>query len=269
MALVRWWRWTVVAAVACVASGCALFRSHPEPPPVVSGVQVGVASWYGPGFHGRPTASGEIFDQQQLTAAHPSLPLGSRARITSLTNHRSVDVRINDRGPFVDGRIVDLSYAAACRIDMIGPGVMPVRLEVLGATPAPPALAATPALRRASEPPPAAARAAAPLPDATPPRRRVLAPDPSVVRTVSATAPAPSWFLVQLGAFREREAADQVQREVARRFPDARVTSLVADGDRAYRVQLGPYAARRSAEARAEVVGRLGYPATVLASPEP
>ena len=80
------------------APGCALFRPHaPEPPPVVSGVQVGEASWYGPGFHGRPTASGEIFDQHRLTAAHPSLPLGSRARITSLTNRRSVDVRINDR----------------------------------------------------------------------------------------------------------------------------------------------------------------------------
>jgi rare lipoprotein A len=122
----------MAAAVATVAPGCALFRPQPAPPPVVSGVQVGEASWYGPGFHGRPTASGEIFDQNALTAAHPSLPLGARARVTSLTNQRAVEVRINDRGPFVGGRIVDLSYAAARRIDMIGPGIMRVRLEVLG-----------------------------------------------------------------------------------------------------------------------------------------
>jgi rare lipoprotein A len=240
MRVVRWWRWMVVAAVACTAPGCTLFRARPEPPPVVSGVQVGVASWYGPGFHGRPTASGEIFDQQQLTAAHPSLPLGSRARITSLTNHRSVDVRINDRGPFVGGRIVDLSYAAACRIDMIGPGVMPVRLEVLGTSPATSLLVAAPA---------------------RPPIRTASAPATHVAPAVT----TPSQFLVQLGAYPDREAADQVQRDVARRFPEARVTSLDAG---AYGVQLGPYAARRSAEARAEVVGHLGYAATVLTAPE-
>jgi len=229
--------------------GCALFHPHPpEPPPVVSGVQVGEASWYGPGFHGRPTASGEIFDQQKLTAAHPSLPLGSRARITSLTNHRSVDVRINDRGPFVGGRIVDLSYGAACRLDMIRPGVMPVRLEVLGATPAPSLIASAPPRPRAAATAVAAHATSAP-----------------VVARVAPAAPAPSEFLVQLGAYRDRESADQVQRQVARRFPDARVTSLEAG---VYGVQLGPYAARRSAEARAEVVGRLGYPALVLAAPD-
>src|SRR5258705_450534 len=88
---------------------------------VVGGRQEGVASWYGPGFHGRRTANGEIYDQYELTAAHPSLPLGSRVMVTSLANGRAVEVRINDRGPFVGGRVVDLSYAAARVIWMVGP----------------------------------------------------------------------------------------------------------------------------------------------------
>jgi rare lipoprotein A len=220
----------VAAAVALAASGCAVFRPRPEPPPVVSGTQVGVASWYGPGFHGRQTASGEIFDQNAMTAAHPSLPLGTRATVTSLANHRSVAVRINDRGPFVDDRIVDLSYAAARSLDMIGPGIMRVRLDVVAAAP-PRRAARTKQPARSSPPPPVEA------------------------------------YFVQLGAYRQREAADGAQREIARRFPDAHVTSLDAGGERSYRVQLGPYAALRSAAARAEVIGRLGYPATVLAEP--
>jgi rare lipoprotein A len=230
------------AAVAIVAPGCALLRPQPEPPPVVSGTQVGVASWYGPGFHGRPTASGEIFDQRAMTAAHPSLPLGSRARVTSLTNDRAVHVRINDRGPFVGGRIVDLSYAAARELQMIGPGVMRVRLEVLDG---PPAVVRTRHAPRRS--PPAHAR-------------RVVPP-------VVAAAPSSPTYVVRLGTFGERQRADAVRRDVARRFPDARVTALDTGGTRTYGVHLGPYAARRSAEARAEIVGRLGYSAVVLTEP--
>src|ERR1700757_3034244 len=107
----QWWRATLLAG-ALGAGGCALVH-RASPPPVIHGVQVGVASWYGPGFHGNRTANGEIYDQYELTAAHPSLPLGSRVMVTNLTNGRSVEVRINDRGPFVDGRAIDLSYAAA------------------------------------------------------------------------------------------------------------------------------------------------------------
>lgn len=82
--------------------------------------QVGKASWYGPGFHGKPTASGQRFNQNQLTAAHRSLPLGTRAKVTNLQNGRAVEVTINDRGPFIRGRIIDLSRAAARRISMSG-----------------------------------------------------------------------------------------------------------------------------------------------------
>ena len=92
----------------------------------------GVASWYGDPFHGRQTANGEIFDQHALTAAHPSLPLPSLARVTCLESGESVIVRVNDRGPFVGDRVIDLSRAAAEAIGMIDSGLAEVRVEALG-----------------------------------------------------------------------------------------------------------------------------------------
>ncbi len=94
-------------------------------------VQYGVASWYGKKFHGNPTASGEIYDMYQLTAAHKTLPLGTYVMVTNVENNRSVEVKINDRGPFVKGRIIDLSYAAARGIDMVEQGTAMVKVEVL------------------------------------------------------------------------------------------------------------------------------------------
>ena len=94
--------------------------------------QQGRASWYGPRFHGRRTASGERFNQSAHTAAHRNLPFGTRVKVTNLRNNRSVVVRINDRGPYVGGRIIDLSRAAAESIGMRGSGTAPVRLEILG-----------------------------------------------------------------------------------------------------------------------------------------
>jgi rare lipoprotein A (peptidoglycan hydrolase) len=92
----------------------------------------GTASWYGPGFHGKKTASGEIYDQNKLTAAHKTLPLGSKARVTNLDNGSAVEVEINDRGPFVDGRIIDLSRAAAGALGLVEAGTAPVRVELIG-----------------------------------------------------------------------------------------------------------------------------------------
>jgi rare lipoprotein A len=97
--------------------------------------QSGVASWYGPGFHGQPTSSGTIYDQNALTAAHPSLPLGTRARVTNLDTGKSVEVLINDRGPFAKGRVIDLSHAAAREIGMLGPGTARVRIDVVARPP--------------------------------------------------------------------------------------------------------------------------------------
>jgi rare lipoprotein A len=99
------------------------------PPPLTVRGESGIASWYGPGFHGNATSSGEVYDQNDLTAASRTLPLGTRVRVTSFDTGRTVDVRINDRGPFVGGRIIDLSYAAATAIDMIGPGTAAVSVD--------------------------------------------------------------------------------------------------------------------------------------------
>jgi rare lipoprotein A len=133
----------VVAAEAC---GCAVAR--PVSPathrsaearllgrtlPVRDSPQVGLASWYGAFHHGQPTASGEVFDMTRMTAAHRTLPLGTELRVVNLENGRAVRVRVNDRGPYVDGRILDLSRAAARALDMERSGLATVKLEVIAA----------------------------------------------------------------------------------------------------------------------------------------
>jgi rare lipoprotein A len=132
-------------AVAVLLAGCHRkrnARAMPPPPSAVSGPALpeaneeGLASWYGHPYHGRPSASGEIYDMEQMTAAHRTLPFNTWVRVHDLDNQQSVDVRINDRGPFVDGRIIDLSHAAARAIGMVGPGIARVRLELLNMPPA-------------------------------------------------------------------------------------------------------------------------------------
>ena len=105
-------------------------------------VQTGNASWYGDAFHGRLTANGEIYDRDSFTAAHPTMPLPSYARVTNLRNGRSIVVRINDRGPFVANRLIDLSYTAAAKLDMLREGttLVEVRTLVPGAPLPPPAV---------------------------------------------------------------------------------------------------------------------------------
>lgn len=98
-------------------------------------VEFGLASWYGYPYHGRTAANGEVYDMELLTAAHRTLPLDSWVHVTNLVNYKSVDVRITDRGPFVDGRIIDLSHAAARAIDLIENGTAAVRIEAISALP--------------------------------------------------------------------------------------------------------------------------------------
>jgi rare lipoprotein A len=108
-------------------------RSKTPPPPAPVGyTEEGNASWYGDPFNGRRSSNGEIYDMHKLTAAHRTLPFETMVRVTNLSNGKSTTVRITDRGPFVDSRIIDLSQAAAREIESIGPGVVPVRIEVLG-----------------------------------------------------------------------------------------------------------------------------------------
>jgi rare lipoprotein A len=116
-----------------IVTGCSVPASKMSVPlPAESRLsQTGIASWYGPGFHGNATASGDIYNQTELTAAHQTLPLGTRLIVTNLENGIATQVTINDRGPFAKGRIIDLSYAAAQSINMIGPGTALVRIDVI------------------------------------------------------------------------------------------------------------------------------------------
>ncbi len=107
-------------------------------------VERGVASWYGPGFHAKTTSNGERYDMYAMTAAHPTLPLPSYVQVTNLTNGRTVTVRVNDRGPFKDGRIIDLSYTAAAKLDIIRDGTAFVEVRAVGVGDAPKSAAAQP-----------------------------------------------------------------------------------------------------------------------------
>lgn len=120
----------MLALVACGGGAAPTKPSGPRTP-ANPNVQVGIASWYGGKHHGGPTASGERFDKNALTAAHRTLRMGTRVRVTRVKNGRVVIVRINDRGPYSKGRIIDLSEAAARRLDMIEDGIAKVKLEVL------------------------------------------------------------------------------------------------------------------------------------------
>jgi rare lipoprotein A len=125
--------WAVALGASLPLAACAHhYRFPPAQAPSVGLVEVGIASWYGPGYDGKRTSSGERFDQDDLTAAHASWQFGTRVRVTYLGTGRSVVVRINDRFPNHKGRVIDLSRAAARQIGLIGPGTGRVRLEIVG-----------------------------------------------------------------------------------------------------------------------------------------
>jgi len=178
--------------------------------------ETGIASWYGRRYHAGATSSGEKYDMYAMTAAHPTLPIPSYARVTNLANGRSVIVRINDRGPFHSDRIIDLSYTAAWKLGYADAGSARVEVESIVPGGAPPAAAAAPAPAPAPAPPPAAKTDAAGL-------------------------------FVQLGAFSSREAADNFRARATRELawlPDA---IQVVAGGALFRLQLGPYATQEDA----------------------
>jgi rare lipoprotein A len=123
--------WALVVTGSVLMGGCAgLTKGQADLD--IGMKERGIASWYGDDFHGWVTASGEIYDMHMLTAAHRTLPLGTIVRVTNVVNGRHVVIRINDRGPYVNGRILDVSYAAAKRLDMLRDGISAIQLEVVG-----------------------------------------------------------------------------------------------------------------------------------------
>ncbi len=224
----------------------------------------GIATWYGRRYHGKPTSSGEPYDMYAMTAAHTTLPIPSYARVTNLKNGRSVVVRVNDRGPFVDGRIIDLSYTAAHRIGVLAGGNALVEVEsvlpggagtmVATAPPQPPAPAPKPEsapLAAALEPkPPARA-----LPDAAPP------PPPQVAASAPPTPVSPDagGVYLQLGAFGSRENAENFLARMKIQIDWLAGALHVFSRDGLYRVRAGPYPreseARRDADRVSQLLG--------------
>lgn len=234
--------------------------------------QKGVASWYGKPFHGKKTSSGDSFDMYAMTAAHPSLPIPSYVRVTNLANGRSAVVRINDRGPFHPGRIIDLSYAAAYKLGYTDNGHANVEVALMlpeGVAMVQPGRSVPPIRRRA--PTPSAHLAAAPARPAAPqaamqaalaePVRPVEAPAlaqatpaPVVSAPLVAAAPARSGepVFLQLGAFANAVNAEHfkgfVEHEL--KWLKSSVSVLAAEGK--YRLQLGPFPSAPEARAIAE-----------------
>ena len=196
----------------------------------------GLASWYGRKFHGRRTASGEVYNMYAMTAAHPTLPIPSYVRVRNPANAREVVVRVNDRGPFHAGRIIDLSYTAALKLDMLK-GVAPVEVTRISVEDI-----RSGAWRKGV---PDEAPAAVPAPPEAVPVDQTLIP---------VTAAPARGFWVQLGVFRQREGADNFQQHVAGELDWLASSLAVFNEASVFRLQAGPYASRDEAQAAAQRV---------------
>ena len=244
----------VVLGAAFGVSGCArrATRAKVPPPPVrVGSTETGVASWYGIPYHGRRAASGEVYDMTCLTAAHRNLPFQTWVEVTNLSNGKRVDVRINDRGPFARGRIIDLSQAAARDIDMLRAGTARVRLKVIPPPREVSAPAAAPELHPApASPTPQSAAAGLPA---------TSAPPPPIAAPID-------WYAVQAGAFADPDRAERLRVTLEDLFMDARVVA----GDRnLWRVLVGREMTLDQANELALRVRKELGPALVVPEPRP
>jgi rare lipoprotein A len=212
--------------------------------------EVGMASWYGAEFHGKRTANGDVFDMNALSAAHKTLPMPSRVRVTNLENGRMLVVTVNDRGPFVRGRIIDLSRRAAQLLGFEGSGVAKVRVEVLPGdgerllaerTPVRPTVAAAVSVSAVAPPP-------------APPKF-------SLIRSAAAAEPvdpAPRLLFIQGGAFRHQDNAARLADALSA-FGPTRITAVELGGRILYRVRLGPLYDRDQARGLLARVAAAGH----------
>jgi len=206
--------------------------------------EVGIASWYGPKFHGRRTANGERFDQNALTAAHRTLPMPSMVRVTNLANGRSVDLRINDRGPFSDNRIIDVSKKAAELLGFRRDGTARVRVQILADK--------SLALRDGNAPG-GGARAAGSG------RQALVVPTGGpATANGGASSGGRGWF-IQAGAFSDQANAQRVVRDLARLAP-AHLVPVSRYGQSLLRVRIGPLPDNRLAARLLRAVQGSGYP---------
>jgi rare lipoprotein A len=249
-------------------------RAYVPRPDVREHRERGHASWYGRKFHGRPTSSGERYDMYAMTAAHPTLPIPSYVRVTHLRNGRSVVVRVNDRGPFLNRRVIDLSYTAAHRLGYVEAGSAEVEIELLSAPgmPGPPvqtALRADPAGARPAAP----AGGAAPWPmlaEAAAERLSIetTVDDRPAAPLVAAAAPAAApdgaggvWL--QFGAYASRDNAELARARLQRDVPWLLAPAELVRSGETWRVQVGPWDRREDAVAVADRIAAAGAPRPV------
>ncbi|WP_323018258.1 septal ring lytic transglycosylase RlpA family protein [Castellaniella sp.] len=211
--------------------------------------QEGIASWYGRKFHGEKTANGETYDMYAMTAAHPTLPIPSYAQVTSQVNGRSVVVRINDRGPFHPGRIIDLSYVAAAKLGLIGPGSGRVLVQAI-----------TNADIRAGRTP------GAPLMASASPVAEPIQPQASLVSAPPAPAPAPApaamtattatggGIYLQFGAFSSLDNAQALAQRVNAQMDGSLGQVSVSHQPPLYKVRMGPFPSRDQAHQTASAL---------------
>jgi rare lipoprotein A len=184
----------------------------------------GIASWYGKDFHGRKTSSGEVYNMYAMTAAHKTLPLGTYVRVRNLDNGREIDVRINDRGPFVAGRIIDLSYTGAKKLGVVGPGTAPVKITALGMASG-----------------------------VTNGRQTYVQMDYEQGR-----------FTVQVGAFLEQANALRLKNKLAESYDNAHIVTYFDGRKTFYRVRVGRLTTLGEAEAYEQMLKGSGYPAATI-----
>jgi len=187
--------------------------------------QRGTASWYGRDFHGKKTSNGEIYDMYALSAAHKTLPLGTYVRVHNLENNRQLEVRVNDRGPFVRGRIIDLSYAAARELGLVGPGTAEVEIVALG----------TPATS-----------------------------DGGTGRIYVQRDYYSGNFTFQVGAFSNRENAERLQRKLADQYKKAHITVYDRGDMIFYRVRVGAFTTLEEAVKNEQILIQDGFPDAFL-----
>ncbi len=231
-------RWEPIKA-ATARSYTALGRSYTPMTALAPYSETGMASWYGKRYHGQPTASGEIYDMYAMTAAHPTLPIPSYARVTHVASSKTVVVRINDRGPFHADRVVDLSYTAAYRLGMLSEGSALVRVQSI--------------LPREMQPAVAAAAPPANSVDGVDSVDGVESAGAAPVRVQ--TAPAQGVYL-QLGAFASADNAQAFLRRLGTELSWLAAIGGIHHDGRLYRVQAGPYATRDQALDAAERIDR-------------
>lgn len=253
----------LVSAPASVRAPLAHAEPYAGPPYQVDGKwyvpthepnynEVGIASWYGPTFHGKASASGETFDENAMTAAHPTLPIPSLVRVTNLENGKTVVVRLNDRGPFVDDRIIDLSRAAGKALDMHGKGTAKVRVQYVG--PAPVEANSAPSAVSYAQPVQVQAPVIEPRPalefnmTAEPLPPLVTAPAMAPMRIASQRG-----YFLQAGAFADLGNAHAAMTKLKPTGP-VFVAEADLDGTIFYRVMVGPWTSRPEAE---QAQGRL------------